>query len=141
MLQNISEYITKGTGFAKSEGGKRVCGRRSYSLLFNPESVSSLLYVPHGSHCALNFSQSWKLDWIFCCLFQSAQKIFGGEVKNHLLLFVSKDSDKFAATLEDYKKAAVTFKAKVWADYYWWSCSHLMKYNLNYQDILIMWTY
>ena len=45
--------------------------------------------------------------------FQSAQKIFGGEVKNHNLLFVSKEDDKFAETLEGYKKAAAGFKGKV----------------------------
>jgi protein disulfide-isomerase A1 len=44
---------------------------------------------------------------------ESAQKIFGGEVKNHLLLFISKADDKFKATLEDYMKAAVAFKGKV----------------------------
>ena len=44
---------------------------------------------------------------------QSAQKIFGGEIKNHLLYFVSKKADDFTAKMEDYKKAAETFKGKV----------------------------
>jgi len=44
---------------------------------------------------------------------QSAQKIFGGEVKNHLLLFVSTTSDDFQAKLDQYRGAASDFKGKV----------------------------
>ena len=44
---------------------------------------------------------------------QSAQKIFGGEIKNHLLYFVSKKGDDYTAKMDDYKKAAETFKGKV----------------------------
>ncbi len=44
---------------------------------------------------------------------QSAQKIFGGDVKNHLLYFMSKSADDFTARVDDYKKAASTFKGKV----------------------------
>jgi len=44
---------------------------------------------------------------------QSAQKIFGGEVKNHLLLFISKASEAYQATFEQYKAAATDFKGKV----------------------------
>ena len=41
---------------------------------------------------------------------ESAQKIFGGEAKNHLLLFISKTSKEFEKIYADYKKAAVPFK-------------------------------
>lgn len=44
---------------------------------------------------------------------ESAQKIFGGEVKNHMLLFISKGDEKFDAALTQYKAAASTFKGKV----------------------------
>lgn len=44
---------------------------------------------------------------------ESAQKIFGGEVKNHLLLFISKEDEKFAKTQEEYTAAAKDFKGKV----------------------------
>jgi len=44
---------------------------------------------------------------------ESAQKIFGGEVKNHLLLFLSKGDDKFDSILTEYKAAATDFKGKV----------------------------
>lgn len=45
-------------------------------------------------------------------LFQSAQKIFGGEVKSHLLYFLKSD-DEFDAALEKFKESAVNFKGKV----------------------------
>jgi len=44
---------------------------------------------------------------------ETAQKIFGGDAKNHLLLFVSKGSAEFAKLHEDYKKAAAPFKGQV----------------------------
>ncbi|KAJ8319298.1 hypothetical protein KUTeg_004389 [Tegillarca granosa] len=45
---------------------------------------------------------------------ESAQKIFGGEVKNHVLLFINKETDKtFDKKLEDFKAAATDFKGKV----------------------------
>jgi len=44
---------------------------------------------------------------------ETAQKIFGGDVKNHNLLFISKKADNFDATLADYKVAAAEFKGKV----------------------------
>jgi len=44
---------------------------------------------------------------------QSAQKIFGGDVKSHMLLFVSKKADNYDDLIAMYKKAAPTFKGKV----------------------------
>ena len=44
---------------------------------------------------------------------ETAGKIFGGEIKSHSLLFISKESDKFDATLAEFKKAAEQFKNKV----------------------------
>jgi len=44
---------------------------------------------------------------------ETAQKIFGGDAKNHLLLFVSKASKEFEKILADYKGAAAGFKGKV----------------------------
>nr|UTK45861.1 protein disulfide isomerase [Crepidula fornicata] len=42
---------------------------------------------------------------------ESAQKIFGGEVKNHILLFLKKDGGE--DTIEKFKAAAGDFKGKV----------------------------
>ncbi|KAK2179796.1 hypothetical protein NP493_471g01061 [Ridgeia piscesae] len=44
---------------------------------------------------------------------ESAQKIFGGDVKSHMLLFVSKKADNYDDLIAMYKKAAPTFKGKV----------------------------
>jgi len=44
---------------------------------------------------------------------ESAQKIFGGDAKSHLLLFISKASAEFENILKDYKNAAAAFKGKV----------------------------
>ena len=44
---------------------------------------------------------------------QNASKIFGGAIKNHVLLFISKKSDEFETISKDYKEAATGFKGKV----------------------------
>jgi protein disulfide-isomerase A1 len=44
---------------------------------------------------------------------ESAQKIFGGEVKNHLLFFVSEAADNFKELQDGYKIAAKEYKGKV----------------------------
>lgn len=46
-------------------------------------------------------------------IFQSAQKIFGGEVKNHILLFIKKSDKDFDTKLADFKEAAKDFKGEV----------------------------
>ena len=44
---------------------------------------------------------------------ESAAKIFGGEVKNHLLLFLSKKADTFQSLLDGFSVAAKPYKGKV----------------------------
>ncbi|KAK2167584.1 hypothetical protein LSH36_26g09006 [Paralvinella palmiformis] len=44
---------------------------------------------------------------------ESAQKIFSGELKNHLLLFISEGSDDFKSIMDIYKEAAPNYKGKV----------------------------
>lgn len=44
---------------------------------------------------------------------EAAGKIFGGDVKNHLLLFVSKKSEDFKAKYDTFKEVASDFKGKV----------------------------
>jgi protein disulfide-isomerase A1 len=44
---------------------------------------------------------------------ESAQKIFGGEVKTHMLLFVSKKADDFQANYDVFKTVAPEYKGKV----------------------------
>lgn len=44
---------------------------------------------------------------------EAAGKIFGGEVKNHLLLFISKKAEDFKTKLDTFKEVAPEFKGKV----------------------------
>lgn len=44
---------------------------------------------------------------------KNAQKIFGGDIKAHNLLFISKSDSKTDSILEEFKKSAKEFKAKV----------------------------
>ena len=44
---------------------------------------------------------------------QSAQKIFGGDVKSHMLMFLSKKAETYDDLIALYKKAAPAFKGKV----------------------------
>lgn len=51
--------------------------------------------------------------WCILLIFKSAQKIFGGEVKNHILLFIKKSDKDFDTKLGDFKEAAKDFKGEV----------------------------
>lgn len=42
-----------------------------------------------------------------------APKVFGGEIKSHNLLFISKKDENLEATLEEYRKVAPAYKGKV----------------------------
>ncbi|XP_013790737.1 protein disulfide-isomerase-like isoform X1 [Limulus polyphemus] len=44
---------------------------------------------------------------------ESAQKIFGGEIKSHNLLFISKTASDYEKILEDFRSVAKEFKSKV----------------------------
>jgi len=44
---------------------------------------------------------------------EAAPKIFGGDIKSHLLLFISKKADTFKDTLDAFTTAAKDFKGKV----------------------------
>lgn len=44
---------------------------------------------------------------------EAASKIFGGEIKRHMLLFVSKSAEDFQSTLDQFIEAARAFKGKL----------------------------
>jgi len=44
---------------------------------------------------------------------ETASKIFGGEVKSHMLLFISKKADVFQSHFDVFKGVAQNFKGKV----------------------------
>lgn len=46
---------------------------------------------------------------------QTAPKIFGGEIKSHILMFVPKTAKDFQDKMDQFKKAAEGFKGKVGA--------------------------
>jgi len=46
-------------------------------------------------------------------ILQTAPKIFGGKITTHLLIFVSKKSDKFDEVLTNIKESAKKNKGKV----------------------------
>lgn len=60
-----------------------------------------------------NFITSNQLPLVIEFTQDSAQKVFGGEIKNHVLLFVSKKSDKFEELIKSFKGSAEKFKGKV----------------------------
>ena len=76
-------------------------------------------------HICLYFSGSVFLRHVVCvCLYlsfnnsflsssQTAQKIFGGEIRVHNLLFIKKDADNFDSVKEQFSSAAEEYKGKV----------------------------
>jgi hypothetical protein len=58
---------------------------------------------------------------------EAAGKIFGGDVKNHLLLFVSKNSEDFKAKYDTFKEVAADYKGKVRVTYLWCDSSYVCK--------------
>lgn len=44
---------------------------------------------------------------------QTAPKIFGGEIKSHILMFVPKTAEDFQDKMDQFKKASEGFKGKV----------------------------
>lgn len=46
-------------------------------------------------------------------IFQNAPKVFGGEIKTHFLLFLSKKSDAYEGAAENIRKVAVSNKGKM----------------------------
>lgn len=46
-------------------------------------------------------------------LYQNAPKIFGGEIKKHVLLFASKKAEEFKGILDGFSAAAKDFKGTV----------------------------
>jgi len=68
-----------------------------------------------------NVFKDWRL-WVgkinseICLLpLQTAPKIFGGEIKSHILMFVPKTAKDFQDKMDQFKKAAEGFKGKVGA--------------------------
>ncbi|XP_005989098.1 protein disulfide-isomerase [Latimeria chalumnae] len=61
----------------------------------------------------LNFIKANQLPMVIEFTEQTAPKIFGGEIKTHILLFLSKSASDFQDKLDNFKKAAESFKGKI----------------------------
>jgi protein disulfide-isomerase A1 len=74
-------------------------GRNDFSGTFEIEELKKFI---HANQLALvsEFNQ------------ETAQKIFGGDIKVHNLLFASKKSDKFESQLSEFKNAASKFRGR-----------------------------
>lgn len=68
--------------------------------LSNVEDVKKFIFV-HSLPPVIEFNQ------------ETAQKIFGGQIKSHLLLFLSKKEGHFDTLIEDIKPVANDFRGKV----------------------------
>uniref|UniRef100_A0A8C4X1P3 Protein disulfide-isomerase n=1 Tax=Eptatretus burgeri TaxID=7764 RepID=A0A8C4X1P3_EPTBU len=60
-----------------------------------------------------NFVRANELPLVIEFTEQSAPKVFGGSIKNHILLFVSKSSIEFQERLDQFKAAATDYKGKI----------------------------
>ncbi|XP_062401384.1 protein disulfide-isomerase [Sardina pilchardus] len=61
----------------------------------------------------LSFIKSNQLPLVIEFTEQTAPKIFGGEIKSHILLFVPKAASDFQDKMDQFKKAAQNFKGKI----------------------------
>ncbi|KAM5136053.1 protein disulfide-isomerase [Mantella aurantiaca] len=61
----------------------------------------------------LNFIKSNQLPLVVEFTEQTAPKIFGGEIKTHILLFLPKSASDYQDKLDNFKKAASSFKGKI----------------------------
>lgn len=75
-------------------------GRLNFDGKFETEEITDFINA-NRLPLAVEFTQA------------SASKIFSGPIKNHLLLFLQKSSEKFDDLLAQFKGAAPTYKGKV----------------------------
>uniref|UniRef100_A0A4W3K8Z0 Protein disulfide-isomerase n=1 Tax=Callorhinchus milii TaxID=7868 RepID=A0A4W3K8Z0_CALMI len=61
----------------------------------------------------IEFVKSNQLPLVIEFTEQTAPKIFGGDIKTHVLLFLPKSSSSFQENLDNFKKAAENFKGKI----------------------------
>lgn len=61
----------------------------------------------------LNFIKSNQLPLVIEFTEQTAPKIFGGEIKTHILFFLPKSAADYKDKLDNFKKAATNFKGKI----------------------------
>ncbi|KAI7807712.1 protein disulfide-isomerase [Triplophysa rosa] len=61
----------------------------------------------------LNFIKANQLPLVIEFTEQTAPKIFGGDIKSHILMFLPKTAEDFQDKMEHFKKASAGFKGKI----------------------------
>ncbi|XP_048869846.1 protein disulfide-isomerase [Brienomyrus brachyistius] len=61
----------------------------------------------------LSFMKANQLPLVIEFTEQTAPKIFGGDIKSHILMFVPKAATDFQGKMDEFKKAAQNFKGKI----------------------------
>ncbi|XP_066249893.1 protein disulfide-isomerase [Euwallacea similis] len=83
-------------------------------VLFKKFDEGQVLYEGDSSEASLKkFIQSNSLPLLVEFNHETAQKIFGGEIKSHLLLFLNKGDDSFEKVTEAARSVAKPFKEQV----------------------------
>ena len=95
-----------------------IAGNQLPSIIeFTQEVIRGIKNTYTCAYSNVNSLSFMNHDCMLCLLYlfnlQSAQKIFGGEIKQHLLLFLKKTAENYQQMLEDYKAASTEFKGKV----------------------------
>lgn len=76
-------------------------------------------WVMHINVTSVSFSHYTQLSTtrliklVYFCFLQTAPKIFGGEIKSHILMFLPKAASDFQDKMDQFKKAAEGFKGRV----------------------------
>lgn len=93
------------------------CSRYSLSLELYELEKNKNRPTHNGSNghcnCRIEVMNCCITIFVFLFFFQTAPKIFGGEIKSHILMFLPKASADFQDKMDQFKKAAEGFKGKV----------------------------
>lgn len=75
----------------------------------------SLFPTPYACPQQVVQVQVWSphVKLVYFCFLQTAPKIFGGDIKSHILMFLPKAASDFQDKMDQFKKASEGFKGKV----------------------------
>lgn len=80
---------------------------------FTEQVVTGTICLIQTLHSTVHFSMLCNSIQTFFCFLQTAPKIFGGDIKSHILMFLPKAAADFQDKMEQFKKAAEGFKGRV----------------------------
>lgn len=70
----------------------------------------------------------------FLFILQTAPKIFGGDIKSHILMFLPKAAADFQDKMDQFKKAAEGFKGQVGDAPSWYLISQLEEFIIGERE-------